>query len=58
MTEYRNKYRVVYTVKNESGFIVDRSKQFPTFTDAKVFVQLLREGGKLVGRPCFEIRGE
>jgi hypothetical protein len=58
MTEYRNKYRVVYTVKNESGFIIDRSKQFPTFADAKLFVQLLREGGNLVGRPCFEIRGD
>lgn len=56
MTKHKKPYRVVYTVKNESGFIVDRSKQFPTFTDAKVFVQLLREGGNLVGRPCFEIR--
>lgn len=54
---YRYKYRVVYTVTDKRGFIVDRSKQFPTFTDAKVFVQLLQESGKLVGRPCFEIRG-
>jgi hypothetical protein len=53
---YKNTYRVVYTVKNEQGFIVDKSKQFPTFTDAKMFVQLLRESGKLVGNPCFEIR--
>lgn len=52
----RSPYRVVYTVKTENGYIVDRSKHFPTFEDAKVFVQLLREGGNLVGRPCFEIR--
>jgi hypothetical protein len=55
MTERRNPYRVVYTVKNNSGFIIDKSKQFPTFTDAMTFVQLLREGGNLVGKPVFEI---
>lgn len=52
----RNPYRVVYTVKTESGYIVDRSKHFPTLEDAKVFIQLLREGGNLVGKPCMEIQ--
>ena len=55
MRERKNPFRVIYTVKNETGFIVDRSKQFPTFADARLFVQLLREGGNLVGKPIFEI---
>lgn len=57
MKERKNPFRVIYTVKNGSGFIVDRSKQFPTFADAQLFVQLLREGGNLVGKPIFEIAG-
>lgn len=51
----KNPYRVVYTVKSENGYIVDKSKQFPTFIDALVFVKLLKEGGNLVGKPVFEI---
>jgi len=56
MNKRRNTCNVIYTVKNENGFIVDHQKKFSTFTEAKMFVQLLREGGNLVGRPCFEIR--
>lgn len=51
----KNPYRVVYSVKNENGYIVDKSKQFPTFIDAMTYVKLLREGGNLVGKPVFEI---
>lgn len=55
MTERKNPYRVIYTVKNESGYLIDKSKQFPTFTDAYTFVQLMKEGGNLVGKPIFEL---
>lgn len=51
----KNPFRVVYAIKNESGYIVDKSKQFPTFFDAQIFMQLLQEGGKLVGKPIVEI---
>jgi len=44
----KNPYRVVYSVKNENGYIVDKSKQFPTFGDAWTFVKLLKDGGKLI----------
>lgn len=53
----KNPYRVVYSVKNENGYIVDKSKQFPTFLDACTFVKLLKEGGNLIGKPVFEIAG-
>lgn len=53
----KNPYRVVYTVKNENGYIVDKSKQFPTFGDAWTFVKLLKDGGNLVGKPVFEVAG-
>ena len=52
----KTRYRVVYTVKNDKGFIVDKTQQFPTFEDAKVFIRLLREAGNLIGRPCVEIK--
>jgi len=55
MTERKNRYRVIYSVKNENGFLIEKSKQFPTFTDAYTFVQMLKEGGNLVGKPIFEL---
>lgn len=54
----KNPYRVVYSVKNENGYIVDKSKQFPTFIDAMTYVKLLKEGGNLVGKPVFEIAAQ
>lgn len=57
MTERKNCYRVVYTVKSTKGYLVDKSNQFPTFVDAMQFVKLLKEGGNLVGKPVFEIAG-
>jgi hypothetical protein len=51
----KNPYRVKYTIKNENGFLVDKSKQFPSFVDAQVFIKLLREGGVLIGKPILEI---
>lgn len=55
MIERKNRYRVIYSIKNENGYLVEKSKQFPTFTDAYTFVQCLREGGNLVGKPIFEL---
>lgn len=56
MSTRKNKYRVLYTVKNESGFLVEKSHQFPTYNDARTFVAVLQTGGQLVGKPIFEIR--
>lgn len=53
---YKNKFRVIYTVKNEMGYLVDKSQQFPTFADARTFVQILQSAGTLVGKPIYELR--
>jgi len=52
----KNKFRVLYSVKNEMGFLVEKSQQFPTLIDAKTFIQVLQSGGKLVGKPICEVR--
>jgi hypothetical protein len=56
MSIRKNKYRVIYTVKNETGYLIEKTQQFPTFADAKLFVSYLLSGGQLIGKPIFEIR--
>ena len=56
MSIRKKNFRVIYTVKNESGYLVEKSLQFPTFSDAREFVTILQSGGNLVGKPIYELR--
>lgn len=56
MSIRKKTFRVIYSVKNEMGYLVEKSQQFPTFTDAREFVTILQSGGKLVGKPIYELR--
>ena len=52
----KNNFRVVYSVKNEYGYLIEKTQNFSTFNDAKIFVQILRSDGRLVGKPIYEVR--
>jgi hypothetical protein len=52
----KNKFRVLYSLKSDTGFLVEKSKQFTTLSDAKNFIQVLQSCGKLVGRAICEVR--
>ncbi len=48
----RKYIRVAYTVKNDSGFIVDRSEKFSNLRDAVEFVQMFKH--LMVGKPIMK----
>lgn len=47
-------FKVTYTVKNETGFLVDKSKTFDLLQDAFKFVRGLNSNSKMVGKPTIE----
>jgi hypothetical protein len=47
-------FKVTYTVKNETGFLVDKSKNFEMLQDAFKFVRELKSNSKMVGKPIIE----
>lgn len=47
-------FKVTYTVKNETGFLVDKSKNFEMLQDAFRFVRELKSNPKMVGKPTIE----
>jgi pterin-4a-carbinolamine dehydratase len=50
-------YKVTYTVKNEDGYAVDKTKKFEQFQAAVAFIrELSRTGSKLIGKPVLEQR--
>lgn len=49
-------YKVLYCVKNNRGFVVDKAQVFQSFTDAREFVNELKQTVKLVGTPIYEVR--
>jgi len=55
MSTRKNKYRVLYTVKSENGFLIEKSQQFPSYNDVRTFISVLQTGGHLVGKPIVEI---
>lgn len=44
--------RVAYTVKNDSGFIVDRTEKFSNVREAMEFVQMFRH--MMFGKPTMK----
>jgi hypothetical protein len=46
----QQKYKVLYTVKNDSGFLVDKTKKFTSLHEAYEFIKSLNSSGKLVGK--------
>lgn len=44
--------RVAYTVKNDSGFIVDRTEKFSNVHEAMEFVQMFKH--LMVGKPTMK----
>lgn len=47
----QHKYKVLYTIKNDSGYLVDKIKKFTKLSDAYKFIKELNSAGKLVGKP-------
>ena len=47
-------FKVTYTIKNENGFLVDKSKMFDMLQDAFKFVRELISTSKAVGKPTIE----
>lgn len=47
-------FKVTYTVKNETGFLVDKSKNFDVLQDAFKFIRELHSNSKVVGKPTIE----
>lgn len=47
-------FKVIYTVKNENGYLVDKSKMFDMLQDAFKFVRELKGNSKMVGKPTIE----
>jgi len=50
------KIKLVYTIKDQDGFIYERVRKFPTPTDANVYLKLLQTGGQLVGKPTLVLK--
>lgn len=47
-------FKVTYTVKNETGYLVDKSKKFDMLQEAFKFVRELKNNSKMVGKPTIE----
>lgn len=53
---YHKSIRVVYSVKNDDGFMVEKRQKFVTLKDAFVFVKLLNQNINLIGKPVLEYK--
>ena len=51
---YRKSIRVIYSVKDENGYIVEKRLKFPTMQDAIVFLSYLKQNSNLIGKPLLE----
>lgn len=47
-------YKVTYTVKNEDGFLIDKSRKFDLIQEACKFIRELNHSTKIIGRPTVE----
>ena len=47
-------FKVSYIIKNENGYLVDKSKNFDMLQEAFKFVRELNSSSKLVGKPTIE----
>lgn len=47
-------FKVTYTIKNENGFLVDKTKNFEMLREAFKFVRELNSNSKMVGKPTIE----
>jgi hypothetical protein len=47
-------FRVVYTTKNDKGFLIDKKVTYRSFKEAVNFARLILSGGKSVGKPIVE----
>lgn len=47
-------YKVTYSIKNQDGYLVDKSKKFDTVQEACKFVRELNLSKTIVGRPMVE----
>lgn len=47
--------RVVYSIKNDNGFIEDKIKTFSTHKEAVDYLLVVKMVKKLVGKPVMEI---
>jgi hypothetical protein len=45
-------FKVIYTVKDKSGFLVDKTKKFDLMQDAFKFIRELQ--GSMIGKPTIE----
>ena len=48
--------QVSYSIKNDDGFVVEKTLKFVTAEDAFVFIKLLKQNINLVGRPFMEFK--
>lgn len=47
--------RVIYSIKNDRGFIEDRIKTFSNHKDAVDYLLVMKMVNKLVGKPVLEV---
>lgn len=47
-------FKVTYTIKNENGYLVDKSKTFDMLQEAFKFVRELNSNSKMIGKPTIE----
>jgi hypothetical protein len=45
-------YKVIYTVKDNNGFLVDKSKKFERTQEALAFILSIK--GKTIGKPTLD----
>lgn len=47
-------FKVTYTIKNESGYLVDKKKNFEMLQEAFKFMRELNNNVKIIGKPTLE----
>jgi len=56
MSIRKSTLQVIYSIKNESGFLVDKTKTFNSHKDARAFLNTLTSTGKMIGVPIFVVK--
>ena len=54
MAQYRKAVRVVYSIKDEKGFIEEKRMKFDSLQEAMIFLKTLKNSCNVYGKPILE----
>jgi hypothetical protein len=48
--------KITYSIKNEDGFMVEREVKFTSINEAYLYIKLLKQNNKVMGKPIMETK--